>query len=100
MKAGALTHQALNLIKTTGQPALRQACKNILTNHYDQGVVCEALHYYATEVLPRILPIFPTLIQLSAQTAGATPANTEPIAASMLLITASGDIHDDIIDNS
>ena len=79
---------------------MSQASKKILKTQYDNGIVREALHYYAKTVLPKVLPIFPALIYLSSKTVGATPENANPVAAAMMLITASGDIHDDIVDNS
>lgn len=100
MQAGQLTQKALCAIQSIGQPALRQACKVILDSQYDNGAICEGLHFYAKEVLPKVFPIFPTLIHLSSRAVGKSQINTDPVAAAMLLITASGDIHDDIVDNS
>lgn len=100
MQAGQLTQKALGVIQSIGHPALRQACKVILDSQYDNGTVCDALHFYASDVLPNVLPIFPALIHLSSSAVGKSPINAGPVAAAMLLITASGDIHDDIVDNS
>ena len=67
---------------------------------YENGLVSEALKYYATAIFPRVLPIFPALIYLSCKAVGGKPEQTKSVAVAMLLITASGDIHDDIIDKS
>ncbi len=37
---------------------------------------------------------------LSSKAVGAIPKNLQSVATAMLLITSSGDIHDDIVDNS
>ena len=37
---------------------------------------------------------------LSSGAVGTFPENSQPISIAMLLITSSGDIHDDIVDNS
>ena len=100
MNDGSLTQDALCIVQSAGQFTLLQACQKILENKYDGGVVREALHYYAKSVLPRVLPLFPALICLSSKAVGANPKNSASIATALLLITASGDIHDDIIDNS
>jgi heptaprenyl diphosphate synthase len=100
MKAISLTQNALNIIQDNGHFALEQACKRILESQYDGGIVGEALHYYAKTVFPNVLPIFPALIHLSCKAVGVNPENTGSVAAAMMLITASGDIHDDIVDNS
>jgi geranylgeranyl pyrophosphate synthase len=100
MKAGALTHKAMSIIQGEGQTALAQAYQKILQSRYDDGKIREALHYYAEAVLPKVLPIFPALINLSSKAVGGTPENRSLIASAMMLITASGDIHDDIVDNS
>ncbi len=60
----------------------------------------EALHYYAKMVLPNVLPIFPALGYLSSKAVGMVPENYNSVARAMVLITSSGDIHDDIVDNS
>ncbi|MCL4429890.1 MAG: polyprenyl synthetase family protein, partial [Chloroflexi bacterium] len=100
MNKGTLTQNAIGIVTRAGQFAQLQACQKILENKYDNGTVCEALHYYAKTVLPKVLPIFPALICLSSKAVGANPENARSIATALLLITASGDIHDDIVDNS
>jgi geranylgeranyl pyrophosphate synthase len=100
MKEPSLTQNAMNIIQSRGQFGILHACKKIMANQYDNGTVCEALHYYAQTILPNVLPIFPALISLSSKASGAIPKNLQSVAAAMLLITSSGDIHDDIVDNS
>jgi geranylgeranyl pyrophosphate synthase len=89
----------MDFIDRRGQSALQEAQLNILRSN-DESAVSEALTYYAKEVFPQVLPIFPALIHLSCEMVGGNPEDTKPVAAAMLLITASGDIHDDIIDRS
>jgi len=96
----SLTQNALDIVYRNGQFARAQTCKKILTSKYDGGIIREALHYYAKNVLPRVLPIFPTLIALSCRVVGGIPEKSNSVAIAMMLITSSGDIHDDIVDNS
>ena len=100
MKEGSLTKKALGIIQNRGQSGAAQARQKILKTQYDDGAVAEALHYYAKAVLPKVLPIFPALIVLSSKAVGVIPENAEKVAAALMQITASGDIHDDIVDNS
>jgi geranylgeranyl pyrophosphate synthase len=100
MESNSLIASAIEIIDRRGQSALKEASEHILKNQYGTGVISEALDYYATAIFPRVLPIFPALIHLSCEAVGGNPKETEPLAAAMLLITASGDIHDDIIDRS
>jgi geranylgeranyl pyrophosphate synthase len=96
----SLTQNALDIVCRNGKFALAQACQKILTSRYDDGIIREALHYYAKNVLPRVLPIFPALITLSSKAVGFTSKNLQSVATAILLVTSSGDIHDDIVDNS
>ncbi len=100
MESNSLIASAIEIIDKRGQSALKEASEQILKNQYGTGVISEALDYYATAIFPRVLPIFPALIHLSCEAVGGKPEETEPLAAAMLLVTASGDIHDDIIDRS
>jgi geranylgeranyl pyrophosphate synthase len=95
-----LTKKALSIVFRSGKPALLGACQKILASPYDNGQVRDALHFYAKSVMPKILPIFPALITLSCKTVGGNGKKAEAVSVAMMLITASGDIHDDIVDNS
>lgn len=99
MPSKPLVETVMDFIDRRGQSALQEAIQQILCNN-DGSAVSEALTYYAKEVFPRVLPIFPALVHLSCEMTGGNPEDTKPVAAAMLLITASGDIHDDIIDRS
>jgi geranylgeranyl pyrophosphate synthase len=100
MQSNSLTALAINIIDKRGQSALLEASNQILENKYGDGVISEALKYYARTIFPRVMPIFPALINLSCELVGGKPEETKPLAAAMMLVTASGDIHDDIIDRS
>lgn len=100
MEDSLLTQNAMKMIQGNGRFAVTQACQKILSSQYGNGVISKTLHYYAKSILPNVLPIFPALIYLSSKAVGGNPENTKPVAVAMLLITASGDIHDDIVDNS
>ncbi len=100
MKPGPLTEIAVNIIEKRGNGALSEASRQILLSRYDGGTVYEALKYYAKAIFPRVLPIFPALIYLSCKAVGGKPKQARSVATAMMLITASGDIHDDIIDRS
>jgi len=100
MESESLIASAIEIIDKKGQSALKEASTHILKNKYGQGAISEALNYYAKTIFPRVLPIFPALIHISCEAVGGLPEKAQPVAAAMLLITASGDIHDDIIDRS
>jgi len=100
VKPISLTENALSVISATGKFALEEASKRILQSQQSTHTISDALNYYAKTILPRVLPIFPALTYLSCKAAGGNPEKTKPLASAMTLITASGDIHDDIIDKS
>lgn len=100
MKQRSLTEIAVDIMEKRGSLALAEAAGQILQAKYDSGTVSEALKYYAKAIFPRVLPIFPALIYLSCKAVGGKPEQTKTVASAMMLITASGDIHDDIIDKS
>ncbi len=100
MPLESLTDLAIKIIDERGKSALDKASELIFQNNYAGGIISEALNYYAKEIFPNVLPIFPTLIYLSCKAVGGEPEKTKSLAPVMLLITASGDIHDDIIDKS
>jgi geranylgeranyl diphosphate synthase type II len=91
---------ALNIIEKRGKDALEDAVLEILESHHDGGEISTALKYYAKNILPRVLPIFPALTSLACEIVGGNSEKTRAIAAAMMLITSSGDIHDDIVDKS
>lgn len=95
-----LTEIALKIIDRRGKFALNDAQQQILQNKYNDRIFSEALKYYAQVIFPRVLPIFPALIYLSCKAVGGKPEKTRSLATAMLLVTASCDIHDDIIDKS
>jgi geranylgeranyl pyrophosphate synthase len=100
MPTESLTKIAINIIDKRGKFALDEASRIILQCEYDKGIISGALKYYAQAIFPRVLPIFPALIYLSCKAVGGKPEKTKSLAAAMMLVTASGDIHDDIIDKS
>lgn len=100
MKTAPIIETALKIIYERGKTALEDACNEILQSKYDGGIISAALNYYAKWVFPRVLPTFPAINSLMCELAGGNPEKTRPLAAAMFLITASGDIHDDIIDQS
>ena len=100
MKPKTLTEIAVGIIEKRGNFVLAEASRQILQTRYDNGMISAALTYYAKTIFPRVLPIFPALIHLSCEAVGGNPEKTNSTATAMLLITASGDIHDDIIDKS
>jgi geranylgeranyl pyrophosphate synthase len=100
MKPEPLTEVAVDIIEKRGSFAIGEATQQIFQSRYDNGKVSEALKYYAKTIFPRVLPIFPALVYLSCKAVGGKPEQTKSVAAAMMLVTASGDIHDDIIDKS
>ena len=100
MKPNSLTENALKIIDNRGKFAIEGASEKILQNQFGEGIISSALEYYAKTVLPAVLPIFPALIYLSCKAVGGNPKKTKNLAVFIMLVTSSGDIHDDIIDNS
>ena len=100
MELKTLTEIAIDIIEKKGNFALAEASRQILQTKYDEGLISEALKYYAKRIFPRVLPIFPALINVSCEAVGGKPERANSVAVAMLFITASGDIHDDIIDKS
>lgn len=100
MPSESLTEIAIDILDKRGKFVLNEASRQILQYRSDDGLVSEALRYYAKAIFPRVLPIFPALIYLSCKAVGGDPEKTKSLAIAMLLVTASGDIHDDIIDES
>jgi geranylgeranyl pyrophosphate synthase len=99
-KSLSLLETVLDIIDRRGKSALEEATWHIMQDFADGSIVSEALQYYAKVTFPRVLPIFPALIHISCEAVGGKPERTKCIATAMMLITASGDIHDDIIDRS
>lgn len=100
MKANSLTERALGIVRLHGKRALDEACRRILKSDYGDETVNDAAKYYAQVTLARVLPIFPTLLRLSCKAAGGNPEKTNSLAPALMIITASGDIHDDVVDRS
>jgi geranylgeranyl pyrophosphate synthase len=94
------TETALSIMDKRGRSAVEKARLEILSLPYDGGVVSSALRYYADVTLPSVLPLFPTLISIACEASGGKNEKTEGISAAIMLITAAGDIHDDVIDKS
>jgi geranylgeranyl pyrophosphate synthase len=100
MKPKTLTEIAVGIIEKRGNTALAEASRQILQLGHDGSRISEAMKYYAKTIFPKVLPIFPALIHLSCEVVGGDPEKTNSVATAMMFITASGDIHDDIIDKS
>ncbi len=99
MTESPLTDAALKIVECRGRWAVAGACQTILSFNYGSQEINQALKFYAQNTLSNVLPIFPALLSLSSRRAK-KPQTIEPIATAIMLITASGDIHDDIVDQS
>ncbi len=93
---------AVAMVERRGRAAMEKAKQEILCTDYDNGAIASALKYYAKVNLPLVMPIFPALMSISYETAkkGKRQDDIESVAAAMVLIAFSADIHDDIIDRS
>lgn len=100
MSSDSIIENALRIIEARGKNALEDAYNEMLQIKLDDDILSKPLKYYAEFIFPRVLPIFPALISLSCELVGGKPETTRSLGAAMLLITASGDVHDDIIDRS
>ncbi len=100
MTYNSLTESALDIVCRHGKHVLDQACRIIVESDHGDDALNAAMKYYVESTFRRVLPIFPALIHLSCAAVGGNPEKTKPLATALMLITASGDIHDDIIDKS
>lgn len=91
---------AKTLIEKRGKGALEKAQQEILNCPYNGGAVSSAVKYFAKEIFPHALPVFPALISLSCEAVGGKPERTVSTGAALTLVAAAADIHDDIIDKS
>lgn len=93
---------AVAMIERRGRAAMEKAKQEILSTAYDNGAIASALKYYAKVNLPLVMPIFPALMSIAYETAKGKQEkdDVESVAAAMVLIAFSADIHDDIIDQS
>jgi geranylgeranyl pyrophosphate synthase len=91
---------ALSIMDKRGGSVMEKTRQAILALQYDGGVVSSALRYYANVTLPGVLPLFPALISIACEAVGGKNEKIEAISVAMMLITAAGDIHDDLIDES
>ncbi len=94
---------AVEMVEGRGRAAMEKAKQEILNTTYDNGAIASALKHYAKVNLPLVMPIFPALMSIAYDVAkqDKTPkADIESVAAAMVLIAFSADIHDDIIDQS
>jgi geranylgeranyl pyrophosphate synthase len=91
---------AISMIEKRGRPAKKKAQKEMLQRCRGSDTISLALKYYAQVAFPKVMPIFPALLALSFEAAGGDSAKTELVGAAMMIIAASGDVHDDVIDCS
>jgi geranylgeranyl pyrophosphate synthase len=89
-----------DIVKQRGKESLRVAQKEILLLFRDDGVISEALKYFANVILRGALPVFPALISISCEAVGGKLEKVPPIGAAIILIAGAADIHDDVIDQS
>lgn len=94
------TEMALSIMDKRGRGSIEKARQEILSLRYNVGVVSSALRYYANVSFLGVLPLFPTLVSIACEASGGKNEKSEAISAAMMLITAAGDIHDDVIDKS
>jgi len=103
MNQSEVEDAAVEIIERRGRAAIERAKQEILNTQYDNGLIASALKYYAKVNLSLVMPIFPALMSISYEIANGEKMekeNIEYIGAAMVLIALSGDIHDDIIDQS
>jgi geranylgeranyl pyrophosphate synthase len=93
---------AVEMVERRGRAAMEKARQEILNTAYDNGAIASALKYYAKVNLPLVMPIFPALMSIAYETAKGNQGkdDIDSVAAAMVLIAFSADIHDDIIDQS
>jgi geranylgeranyl pyrophosphate synthase len=88
------------IIEEKGKAAMELARKQILELNRNQGLISDALAYFATVTLRGGLPVFPALTSISYEVVGGKTDQATRIAAALTCIAAAADIHDDVIDQS
>jgi geranylgeranyl pyrophosphate synthase len=91
---------AKSIIENGGRAIFERAKKEVLSETYCGGKVKQALDHFVKVSYKNILPVFPTLLNLSCQAVGDKPQNMEGVGAALTMIAWAADIHDDIIDQS
>lgn len=83
-----------------GGTAMKNARKKMLLNFKDDSYTSQALRYFAKVTLHNALPVFPALISMSCEAVGGDAEKTTPFGEAIVLVSASADLHDDVIDQS
>jgi geranylgeranyl pyrophosphate synthase len=91
---------AEGIIAKRGGKTLQMAKAEIQKTPKAVAQISAALRYFSNTTHSHTSPLFPALMSLSCEAAGGEPSKIEPIGASLMLIAAAADIHDDIIDKS
>jgi geranylgeranyl pyrophosphate synthase len=86
--------------KQKGGTAMKTAKKNIIVNFNDDSYISQALRYFANVTLHSPIPVFPALITMSCEAVEGDTEKVAPFAEAIVFITASADLHDDVIDQS
>lgn len=88
-----------DVVEKHGRAIMQKAVEQTLDSNYDAGDVSLALKYHAS-FLPKVLPVFPALINLSCEAAGGKMEKFVGIGAALTLFVEAANIHDDVIDQT
>ncbi len=96
----ALIENMKQIVNKRGANALDLARIEILSEFTSNDNVSDALKHLAKITFRNALPVFPALISIACESAGAKCEKTEAIGKAMTLIAGAADLHDDVIDES
>lgn len=86
--------------KQKGGPAMNNTKNSIIVNFNDDSYISQALRYFANVTLHSPIPVFPALITMSCEAVEGDTKRVAPFAEAIVFITASADLHDDVLDQS
>jgi geranylgeranyl pyrophosphate synthase len=87
----------VEILKKKSEKSLEFARKSILSEKIESELAQEALEYYTSNWA---IFVHPGLFSLACEAAGGNPDDTVSFQAALAMLTASFDIHDDLIDGS
>ncbi len=79
---------------------MKNARTRILQDFKDESTCSQALRYFSKVTLHGALPVFPALLSMAAEVVGGAPQETTLFGEALVFISASADLHDDVIDKS
>jgi len=90
-----------NSFNRRGTKAIQNVRKNLMVDFRDSSETSMALRFFSKTTLSKALPVFPALLSMAYEAIkGEENPITLPFGEALVLISASADVHDDVIDQS